>query len=325
MRAIVPKKAAVRKLVLLVVGLVAALVAFAAVVLVWDHIEIAQQGSPVPTAAEVAGIGVDDAGPVRLTWINTARQRMPRSAVLDPDRDPTPDAPYTMSHPAFVLEWADGRLLLVDAGMTRDGAVSFGRLTERFGDAGPMEPLTSAADRLGAARSRVGGVIFTHLHEDHVGGLAALCAGGPEAIPVFMTPAQMEIVNYTTRPGLDAVKAAPCARPTRLDGGAVRDVPGFPGIAVFHAGGHTPGSQIVFARVAGTSYAFVGDIANAGDGITHDVPKPYLYSLLMVPEATGRLQALRVFLRDLATRAHVTLLVSHDEQQIRGTGLPEWQ
>ncbi len=320
-----PKKASVRKLLLAVVVLLGGLVAFVAVILVWDHIEVARLGSPVPTAAEVAGVGVDVDGPVRISWINTARQPMPRSAVLDTEKDPTPDAPYMMSHPAFVLEWADGRLLLVDAGMTRDGAVAFGRLIERFGSAGPMEPIASAAERLGEARRRIAGVIFTHLHEDHVGGLRALCDGGPESIPVFMTPAQMEVVNYTTRPGLDAVKAAPCATPTRLEGGSLRDVPGFPGVAVFHAAGHTPGSQIVFARVAGTSYAFVGDIANAGDGITHDVPKPYLYSLVMVPEATGRLQALRVFLRDLAKRANVTLLVSHDEQQLRGTGVPEWK
>lgn len=320
-----PKKASVRKLVVALVVLVGGLVAVVAVILVWDHIEVARLGSPVPTAAEVASVGVDVDGPVKIGWINTARQSMPRSAVLDPERDPTPEKPYVMSHPAFVLEWADGRMLLIDAGMTRDGAVEFGRLIEMLGEAGPMEPLVSVADKLGATRRRVAGAIFTHLHEDHVGGLSALCQDGPETIPVFMTPAQMDVVNYTTRAGHDAVAMAACARPTRLEGGALRDVPGFPGVAVFHAAGHTPGSQVIFTRVGGTSYAFVGDIANAGDGITHDIPKPYFYSLMIVPEATGRLQALRVFLRDLATRAHVTLLVSHDEQQLRGTGLPEWQ
>jgi glyoxylase-like metal-dependent hydrolase (beta-lactamase superfamily II) len=325
LRAIVPKKAPVRKLALALFVLVLGLAAAVAVILVWDHVEVARQGAPVPTAAEVTAVGSDADGPVRVAWIDTARQRMSRSNVLDPDRDPTPDAPYTMSHPAFVLEWADGRLLLVDTGMTPDGAAAFGKLLERFGDASPMEPIASAAERLGDARRRVAGVIFTHLHEDHVGGLAALCDGGPESIPVFMTPAQLDVVNYTTRPGLKAVQDARCARPTRLQGGSLLAVPGFPGIAVFPAGGHTPGSQIVFARIGGKPYAFIGDIANAGDGITHDIPKPYLYSLMMVPEATGRLEALRVFLGDLAKRAGVTLLVSHDEQQIRGTGIPEWK
>lgn len=319
-----PKKAPVRKLVVALFLLLTGAVAAVAVILTWDHIDVRREGAPVPTAADVAAVGASD-GPVRLSWIDTARQRMPRSAVLDVGRDPTPDAPYVMSHPSFVLEWADGRLLLVDVGMTRDGAVTFGELISMLGTAEPIEPLRATADALGPARSRVGGVIFTHLHEDHTGGLDALCAGGPAAVPIFMTQAQQDVVNYTTRAARQAVMDAPCARPTRLEGGSLRAVPGFPGVAVFPAAGHTPGSQIVFARVAGTMYAFIGDIANNGDAITHDIPKPYYYSLLIVPEATERLQSLREYLRDLGTRAGVTLLVSHDEQQIRSTGIPEWK
>ncbi|HEV7733969.1 MAG TPA: MBL fold metallo-hydrolase [Candidatus Binatia bacterium] len=314
-----------RKLVMALLLLVIGAVAAVGVILTWDHIEVRREGAPVPTAADVAAVGKSGDGPVRLSWIDTARQRMPRSAVLDVAKDPTPDAPYLMSHPSFVLEWADGRLLLVDVGMTHDGAVKFGELIGMLGTAEPMEPLRATADALGAARSRVGGVIFTHLHEDHTGGLDALCSGGPAAVPIFMTPAQQDVVNYTTRASRDAVMHAPCARPTRLEGGSLLDVPGFPGVAVFHAAGHTPGSQIVFARVAGKTYAFIGDIVNNGDGITHDIPKPYYYSLLIVPESTERLQALREYLRDLGTRAGVTLLVSHDEQQIRSTGIPEWK
>jgi hypothetical protein len=47
--------------------------------------------------------------PVGISWLNTASQKMPRAAVLDPSQDPTPDAPYAMSHASScsVVRWTD--------------------------------------------------------------------------------------------------------------------------------------------------------------------------------------------------------------------------
>jgi hypothetical protein len=260
--------------------------------LTWARMSLKQERRIPPDAAQVVALDGKDAGPTRVWWINSAHQPMPRSAVLEADRDPTPDAPYVMAHPSFVLEWADGRLLLVDTGMTPDEAVAFGRPLEWLGGAQPMEPRGD---------------------------------GGPAEIPVFMNTAQAERPNYTTRPGLRDVNEAACARILNLgDDGGMLPVPGFDGVAVVPAAGHTPGSQVVFAKVGDKRYAFSGDLANALDGIMLDIPKPTLYSLLVVPEDTPWLATQRTWLRGLAKEHGVVVLPAHDQGAIEASGIPVW-
>jgi len=144
-----------------------------------------------------------------------------------------------------------------------------------------------SAEQLGGARSSVGGIIFTHIHSDHTGGILDLCAGRATPLPVFMTEAAATRSNYTTRPGLDYIAHSGCARIERVTGGPAFTVPGFPGVRVIAAGGHTPCRQIVVADVPDADgsrrYVFTGDIANHSDGIEANIPKPFLYSLLVVP------------------------------------------
>lgn len=304
----------------------------ASIVLIGTHIAVRREAAPLPTLDAIAAVAnvaaiVNDA-PVRVSLLNTASQSMPRRAVLDAGRDPHGDQPYVMSYPAFVLEWKDGRLLLVDAGMTRDGALAFGRPIEWLGGADPIVAHGSVADTLGDAAPRVKGVVFTHLHSDHVGGITELCTH-LNLLHVPMTDAQAERTNYTTRPGLDLLEDADCVRLERVSGGPLLPVPGFPGVFLIDAGGHTPGSQIVIAFVddgTGTAqrYAFTGDIVNNLDGITYDIAKPFLYRTLVVPESESRQHELRVFLKRLHDEAGFTLLVSHDQLALEAAGLPAW-
>lgn len=293
------------------------------------HRAIDAERAPLPTAADVAAFvdGPTFDLPVRAWWIETATQPMPRAAVLDPAGDPQPDAPYVMSHPAFVLQWTDGRILLVDAGMRRDSALSFGKPLEWLGGAGAIVPGATAAAALGAELVKVRGIVFTHLHVDHVDGAVELCAADPPpAIGAFMTVAQAERPNHTTRPGLDLLAEATCVQRRPLGGaGPLRPVPGFPGVVVIDAGGHTPGSQIVLVRLAAASgmrlLAFAGDTVNHHDGIRHDVPKPWAYRTFLVPESDERQQELRRFLAALERAPGFTVLVSHDEASLRASGL----
>jgi glyoxylase-like metal-dependent hydrolase (beta-lactamase superfamily II) len=315
-----------KKAVLVVLGLIALALVAGAVGLTWAHLAIRRERAPLP--APLVAAAPADQLPVRLSFINTASQRMPRSAVLDASRDPQPQAPYVMSHPSFVVQWADGRLLLVDVGMTREGAISFGGTIEMLGDAAPIEAHGSVAERLGAGRQQVQGIVFTHLHTDHVGGIGDLCRGVGHPLPVFMTQAQDERTNFTTRPGQRLLRDAACVRRERLAGTSPLPVPGFPGVVVIPAGGHTPGSQMVVAFVKDDRgvrrYLLVGDIVNNIDGITHNLPKPSLYSLLVVPEDAPRLAELRKYLRALRDESGVALLVSHDQLDIERTGVPAW-
>ena len=313
--------------ILILVGLV---IAAAAAGLGWTHLALRERRAPLPPIKSVAAALASDADrPVRLSWINTASQDMPRSNVLDPATDPQPDKPCRMSHASFVLEWADGRILLVDTGMTEEVALHFGRSMQMFGGAGPITPHGSTAAQLGARSGDVAGVLLTHLHNDHVDGVKDLCSGRAGRLRIFSTPDQIEYGNYTTRPGVQILDEAGCVERIPLVGvGPLYEVPGFPGVRVFAAGGHTPDSQIVVAEVgAGDQarlWAFTGDIANALDGIHFDVAKPWLYSTFLVPEDAARMTELRRYLRDLSQTENFGLLVPHDEQAITATALPRW-
>jgi len=299
-----------------------------AVGLAWAHIAVRRETAPLPSLAAVRAATAGDGLPVRLSIINTASQAMPRATVLDPARDPHPNAPYVMSHPSFALEWSDGRLLLIDAGMTPEAATAFGWPMEKIGGAAAMQPIAAAADALGDASARVEAVVFTHLHTDHVGGIGALCARGKRAVQVPMTEAQAHRTNYTTQPGMHLLDAATCAHRSELENGPLFPVPHFPGVFVIDAGGHTPGSQIVLATVQTADgprqYAFTGDIVNNLDGITADVPKPFLYRTFIVPEAEARQRELRAFLKQLHDEAGYTLLVSHDQRSLEASGVQPW-
>jgi glyoxylase-like metal-dependent hydrolase (beta-lactamase superfamily II) len=304
----------------------AALVLLAAVLLVAAllgraHLAMRGLGGPLPQT--LAALDAPD-GPVALVVADTASQRAPRSGVLDASRDPTPEAPYEMSHPSFVLSWADGRRLLVDAGMDPAAARDFGRPLELLG-AAPAEPHGGVAEQIPSLAEGRLAILFTHLHSDHVQGIVGLCAarGGAE-IELFQTPAQATRGNHTTSPGRSAIEAAGCTRRTLLADEPLAPLPGFPGVGVVWAAGHTPGSQVVIAALGGEGaprrIAFAGDVANAIDGIRHDVPKPFLYRLLIVPESEARLAELRRFLSHLE-QAGVTVVPSHDALHLRGLGL----
>jgi glyoxylase-like metal-dependent hydrolase (beta-lactamase superfamily II) len=320
---------------LLVVG-----IALAAAVLGWGHFQIRRVQPELPAPAEVVDADGELELPVRITWLNTASQRMPRAAVLDPERDPNPDAPYVMSHPAFAIEWQDGRIFLVDLGMGPEDAIDFGLPLEMAAGASPIEPHLSATAQLGDSRERVAGIGFTHLHADHTSGLTALCKDrlplkpGQEPIALFQHHNQLGSANHTTSGARAKVQAADCVKQHTLGSGSgMLAVPGFEGLYAIPVAGHTPGSTmwVVQLRVhPGTSeglhddvetWVITGDVVNHVDGVRLGVPKPPLYSLLVVPENDAQLDTARRFLAELSARPGVKLLVNHDRGEIESTGI----
>lgn len=294
--------------------------------LTWAHVAIRRERTPLPPPQSL--FSDDAAGPVRVSFVNTASQPMPRSAVLEVGRDSRTNDSYVMSHPSFVLEWADGKILLVDAGMSRSAAADFGRPIEVMSGGAAIVAHGSTAEQLGPAAKQVHGVIFTHLHTDHVDGIGELCNAAQHPIEVFMTEAQAERPNYTTRPGVRLIDQATCARRTRLNGASPFAVPGFPGVVVIAAAGHTPGSQIIIATVGEGAqrrrFAFAGDTINNLDGVLHDIPKPTLYRLLVVPEDETRQGELRRYLRQLHETQATTVLPAHDQLVIERSGIAAW-
>jgi glyoxylase-like metal-dependent hydrolase (beta-lactamase superfamily II) len=314
-----------RRLGLVISGIVGLFIFVAAIGLTWAHLSLRREQGPLP---ELAALAAPPAGadlPVSLAYINTASQVMPRSAVLDPGADPSPQAPYVMSHPSFVLRWADGRILLVDIGMTPQEAIEFGKPLEWAAGAEPTQAHRAVADVLADEAARVGGVLFTHLHSDHVGGLPALCARRDQPIPIFMAQAQARYTNYTTRPGREIIAAAGCANQQELPEGGLQPVPGFDGVSLFAGGGHTPDTQVILAWVRSGGgarlHALLGDVVNNIDGINHNIPKPFLYRWFIVPEDNVRLAELRLLLHRLRDESGATLLPAHDQLAVEAAGL----
>jgi glyoxylase-like metal-dependent hydrolase (beta-lactamase superfamily II) len=287
--------------------LAAATMTYLLVNLAWAHISIRREGAPLPPLESIDLARFSGDAPVGLSWINSASQAMSADAVL--------------SHPSFVLRWRDGRLLLIDLGMTEAGAVSFGRPFEWLLGAEPIEFHGAVADQLGDARERVAGLVFTHLHIDHVDGVKALCEGSAAPVKLFMTAAQAERPNYLTTEGLGLLDNAGCVDKQVLEDAPLMRLDGFPGVYVFHAAGHTPGSQLILAVVDGDRgrrlIAFTGDITNELRSIENNVAKPWVYGALIVPESGSRQSDLRPFLLSLRERAGFELLVSHDERSLQ--------
>lgn len=301
-----------RLLALLGLGLLA--LAMAMGVSQWD-IRTLEPDPPDP-AAVLALDGASDR-PVRLHWIETARQ----VSVAPP--------PDVISHPSFVLEWTDGRLLLVDLGMSPAGARAFSEPFEALGG-DPPETFGSVAEHLGSAVDRVAGVVITHLHIDHVEGGVSLCrARGGAVLPLFQVAAQAERRNFTTRPSDAYLEEAGCLQSNRLDAASPTPLPGFPGVALIHAAGHTPGSQMVVASLDGPGgterWAFPGDVINDAAAAAEDRPKSLLYRLLIVPEHDRQLSRMRRFLAGLAQAHGATLAPAHDGNHLAGLGIPPFR
>ncbi|HTO54020.1 MAG TPA: MBL fold metallo-hydrolase [Myxococcota bacterium] len=285
---------------------------------------------PLPSVPEVLAFDPSSDLPVRLSWINTASQRMPRAGVLESSLDPNPKSPYILSIPAFVLEWSDGRIFLVDLGMDAQSAIDFGKLTEIVMGGKRVEPHGTVVEQLGDAVSRVAGVSFTHEHVDHTTGALELCRAHPQPMKLFLDKLWIDSSNYTTRPGLEILAKAKCLARHTLEGGPLIAIPGFPGLGFFAAAGHTPGSQVFVAHVRDgdgegvKTWILAGDIANNIDGIRQNIPKPSIYSMFVVPESTVRLDLLRRFLGSLERDHGVGIVVSHDELALEASGIPKF-
>ena len=294
------------------------------------HLDLTQERTPLPRPEWVAE-RLDDSqgqGPVAAYWVNTAWQSTSLQTVMASDSSRPDDEPFVMGFPAFILEWADGRLLLIDVGMDAVAARAFGAPLEALGLAGPMKPELSVAESMGSELQRIEGVVFTHLHIDHVAGLTSLCEQFKGTAPVFMSDAQALRPNFLTKEGADIVAKASCLEVDRSVTAPMTPLPNFPGVWIVPAAGHTPGSQIIVARIesgGGTrDFLFLGDIVNAAQALELNQGKPILYRTILVPEDEERQNSLRQFISTLQHQHGFQSIASHDQLALEASTLPEW-
>ncbi|GAA2050963.1 MBL fold metallo-hydrolase [Leifsonia soli] len=166
-------------------------------------------------------------------------------------------------------------------------------------------------DDSGYDRSRLLGVLLTHVHWDHVSGLDSL------RVPVWIN---REEAQYAATDAHGAVyRAVSAGLPIHeyaLDGpeylGFSRslDIHGDGSVVVALAGGHTSGSVVVFVTLPdGQRYGFIGDLTWQLDGVTRGLERPWLLRRMADVDADAVRSGLR---RSSALSSVMRIVPSHD-------------
>lgn len=296
----------VSKVALVLVGLV--LIGLAAF-LGPAHLQVRSVEPAIPTEADLRAFTTTPDGPVAVSYIVNAHQ-------------PTPGR--MLSHTSIIIEWPNGNLFMIDAGMDAEGAADFADLIKRIGGGGDATFVGTVGDQLGNAIQNVKGVGFTHLHIDHTQGISAFCDARAKGATAFQSRWQNELHNFNTTEGA-ALVANSCLTTEVLEEASIMPVPGFPGLGLVGLGGHTPGSTLFAITVAGKLWLFSGDTTNTMRNLQTNTGKGFVYSNLLVPENTNRTGTLRLWLRDLNAQDDVSVVVSHDLEALIETGMAPYQ
>jgi glyoxylase-like metal-dependent hydrolase (beta-lactamase superfamily II) len=258
--------------------------------LVPAHLQIRDVEPELPTKADLANLRGSPDGPTKISYFETSNQ-----FALE----------RTLGHSTFVIEWEDGKILLIDLGMDRATAVKFGELFETIGGADPAVPLGTVPEFLGDDLSRVKGIGFTHLHSDHVQGIEPVCAATDQKLTVLHTSDQLTKHNLHPAEQADLLSKSSCVVQQELASDA-RSSEQFPGIGIYPLGGHTPGSTMFAVPVGDTVWLLTGDISNVHANLIENRGKGFMYSYLMVPENVDRQAELRQLLAGFDKDPNIT-------------------
>ncbi len=202
---------------------------------------------------------------------------------------------------AWQLPVPGGRPVMIDSGVTK--ALADEMQLEAF--------LPEIQARVDAALGDAGLILITHEHPDHLGSLAAL-GGAP--------------LREAARLNAKQLPSAPLAAtlPWRVrDGLTARIAPDAPqavapGVVVIPASSHTPGSQMIFVRLAnGREYLFAGDIATLDSSWRELRARSRLVGDWIAPEQRGEVYAWLLTIRALKAQAPGLVVVpGHDFEKI---------
>lgn len=280
-----------------------------AFILVPPHLQIRDVSPALPTKADLENLKGNADGPVKISYISTATQKLGGNVV---------------GHSTFVVEWEDGKILLIDLGMDKKVAVEFGKLFEKIAGADQAVSHGTLPDFLGDDINRVKGVALTHLHLDHVQGVEPFCASGVQSITALHTNDQMTRHNFNTDDQFDMLKNSSCIDQKELTDDTHLSKQ-FPGIGIYPLGGHTPGSTLFAIPVGNVLWLLSGDISNSKNDLLENRGKGLVYSYVFVPEDEARLEELRLWLSDLDKDSNTKVIVSHDANALIESGMNHWQ
>ncbi|WP_437278530.1 MBL fold metallo-hydrolase [Sorangium sp. So ce375] len=263
-------------------------------------------GKPIRLRAMEALL--DQAGPVSVETVVSARWETSRAGLINLAHERAAgltDGPEPVDITFHALAHPARGLYLIDTGAPQALAASDHPLrTGPVGQALNFGALRVEAS-LGAWRGdrALAGVLLTHLHIDHVLGLADVARD----VPIFVGPGESTFespFHALTRPAVDQLLEgrAPLEE-WAFEGEGVIDVLGDASLFALAVPGHTPGSIAYVARTPDGPVLFTGDVCHTAWGWRNDVEPGYFSS---DPAASAESLA---FLRALAAR--------HPSMQVR--------
>jgi glyoxylase-like metal-dependent hydrolase (beta-lactamase superfamily II) len=157
-------------------------------------------------------------------------------------------------------------------------------------------------------------IVITHEHVDHVQ-------------PLVKGPIADQVAPHTllTREQIETLLTKPKVAFTSMDSSQVsrylvveyeRALPIAPGVVLIKAAGHTPGSQMVYVKLAsGREMILIGDIAWRALGVDTQRQKPDSTSRFMSEDRTAIGKQL-AWLKNVQAQG-ITVVVSHDGTQLQ--------
>lgn len=291
-----------------VLAIVFLVVVLLGVFIIPAHLQIRQMNIELPVPERLLELGAQvQALPRSLSFVTTSEQSGPI---------------VTLGHVGILVSWADGRQLLIDAGMDREAAIAFGKPLETLYSSSPALAYGPIEEQLGDEINNISGIVFTHLHSDHTAGISSICTAMNEPALIYQTIDQYEQQNHLTSAGRALIDSSACKQ-RQLGSDLIKALEDFPGVFALSAGGHTPGSTIFAVFTEEQLWLFSGDLTNAMANIHNNEGKGWLYSTLVVPENTILLERWRRWLKDLDARDAVSVIPAHDIEHLRASGIPE--
>jgi N-acyl homoserine lactone hydrolase len=241
----------------------------------------------VPTTAARMEALLDTPGPVAVETIDGADWAVPRSGLINLDHPTARAAHLTdgdepISVFVHVLHHPRRGTFLIDTGVTRklpdDAAgAGIGFVVRSFAHLEKLHVRETTASVVARQPAPLAGVLFTHLHLDHIMGVPDLAAD----TPMYAGPGETggrAFMNLLSRGSIDGLLAGHAAiqewRYERDPAGpfaGVLDVFGDGSLFALWVPGHTAGSTAYVARTPSGPVLFTGDACHTRWGWEHDV------------------------------------------------------
>jgi glyoxylase-like metal-dependent hydrolase (beta-lactamase superfamily II) len=158
-------------------------------------------------------------------------------------------------------------------------------------------------------------IVITHEHGDHVGTLTQPAVERDVAFKTLLTKQQVQTLLDHPDP---AANLDPASARRFLVVDYQRALPIAPGVVLIRAPGHTPGSQMVYVKLAsGREVVLVGDVVWHGAGIETEQQKPDSTSKQMHENRVEIGQEIAWLKHDVVP-AGIAVAVSHDGTALQG-------